>query len=320
MIKKEISIAPMLDWTDNFFRSFIRLISHHAFLYTEMIVEQALWHGDYNHLLTFDSCQHPIALQLGGSTPQIMAHCAKLGEKFGYDEININAGCPSERVQAGSFGACLMAKPELVARCIEKMTQATKLPVSVKTRIALEETKNAYKDLTHFIQTTSQAGCQKFIIHARNARLKGLTPKENREKIPLNYELVYRLKEDFPHLFIEINGNITSLESIKQHLEQVDGVMIGRRAYAEPYFLANIDYLFYNDPHPILTRKEIIAQILPSLQKEIEKGRKPLSMLRHIMGLYWGTPLSKEFKKIIMSNDLKMLYSFLEKEDYSKIQ
>lgn len=320
MMKKEVAIAPMLDWTDNFFRSFIRLICHHALLYTEMITEQALWHGDPSRLLTFEDHQHPIALQIGGSTPQKMAHAARLGEDFGYDEININAGCPSERVQAGAFGACLMAEPDLVARCVEKMLQTTQKPVSIKTRLALEGTSNAYHDLRHFVQTTSQAGCRKFIIHARNARLKGFTPKENREKMPLNYELVYRLKQDFPHLFIEINGNISSLDALRQHLHQVDGVMIGRRAYAEPYFLADIDQMLYHDPHPLLTREEIVRRMLPLLQKEMEKGRPSLSMLRHMIGLYWGTPFSKKFKHAVMANDMTALYTFLDETASSKTQ
>lgn len=311
MMKKEISIAPMLDWTDSFFRLFIRQITHHALLYTEMIAEQAIIRGNQAHLLGFEEIEKPLALQIGGSTPSFMAKAAALGQTFGYDEININAGCPSSRVQAGAFGACLMANPSQVADCVRAMKNNTDLPVSIKTRIALEGCTNAYDSLCRFVETTANAGCQKFIIHARKARLKGLTPKENREKMPLDYPLVYQLKKDFPELCLLINGNITDLPQIKEHLCKMDGVMIGRRAYADPFFLKDIDRLYYQDNHPILSREQIVQKMLPFIEKHVQKGFKPLNVTRHIMGLYYGTPLAKKWKQAIIANNLQALYDFI---------
>ena len=311
-MKEEVSIAPMLDWTDSFFRQFIRLITQKATLYTEMIAEQAILRGNQDKLLAFPSVENPLVLQVGGSTPKAMATIAKIAEIYGYKGLNINAGCPSERVQAGAFGACLMAKPEKVARCLEQMQKASHIPLSIKTRIALETPKNkdtdGYDDLKKFVKITSEAGCRKFIIHARKARLTGLSPKENRQILPLNYEAVYRLKDDFPRLNIQINGNIGSVEEIKHHLKFVDGVMIGRKAYADPYFLSQIDSIFYGQKHRIPTREQIIRSVLPLL----ENREKPLSVTRHLMGLYYKTPLSKQWKQTLMKNDLSAIIEFLK--------
>ncbi len=309
-MRKEIEIAPMLDWTDDFFRRFFRQISHHTPLYTEMIAEQALAHGDTEKLLHFEDEEQPIVLQVGGSTPELMANAAALAEKKHFTAVNINAGCPSERVQAGAFGACLMAKPEQVALCVRAMKQACDLPITIKTRIALDtkdDDTDGFDACKRFIETTVAAGCKKFIIHARKARLKGLTPKENRQKLPLNYPLVYRIKAAFPELEILINGQILSIEEIQEHLQHTDGVMIGRWAYANPYALSVIDRLFYGDNHPILTR----AQIVQNLFSGIEKAQKPLHVTRHLMGLYAQTPLSKIWKQTLLQNDINALANFL---------
>ena len=310
-MKKEISIAPMLDLTDSFFRQYVRMITQKATLYTEMIAEQAILKGNRDKLLSFHPSEQPLVLQIGGSTPQIMAEDIQIAEDYGYREVNINAGCPSERVQAGAFGACLMAHPKQIADCLKQMEKVSKLPISIKTRIALETPENkeedGYKELKHFVKITSEAGCQKFIIHARKARLKGLSPKENRQKLPLNYDVVYRLKEEFPELNIQINGNITSIEEIKHHLQFVDGVMIGRKAYTDSYFLREVDSLFYGSRQPVLSREQIIKNIIPLLAQQ----RNPLSASRHLMGLYYKTPVAKLWKQTLMKNDLTAISNFL---------
>ncbi len=311
MTQKEISIAPMLDWTDRHFRFFLRQICRHPLLYTEMINEHAIVLGDTKRLLDYHPSEQPIALQIGGSTPDLMAKCAVIATDYGFKEININAGCPSTRVQAGTFGACLMAKPHLVAECIDAMKDKTPLPITVKTRIALEGDGDGYDELVRFVHCVRSAGCQKFIIHARKARLKGLTPKENREKMPLNYPLVYQLKQDFHDLNVIINGNITSTEAIDEHLTRTDGVMIGRRAYADPYFLATVDSLYYHDNHPVLSREEIIEKMIPYLESQTKQGIKLHTMTRHLMGLYFGQPKAKAFKQTLMLNDLDALKAFL---------
>ncbi len=311
MNEKEISIAPMLSWTDRHFRFFLRKICRHVLLYTEMINEHALIMGDKNRFLAIHSEEHPIALQIGGSNPKLMSQCAAIAQTYGFQEVNINVGCPSSKVQAGTFGACLMAHPEVVARCIEAMATKTTIPITVKTRIALEGPGDGYEELYHFIQTTQKAGCQKFIIHARKARLKGFSPKENREKIPLNYPLVYKIKQEFPELKIILNGNIISLSDINLHLKKTDGVMIGRHAYINPYFLASIDSLYYQDLHAIPSRKEIIEGMIPYLEDQIKKGIKIHSMTRHMMGLYYQQPQAKKFKQVLRQNNLEDLKKFL---------
>lgn len=314
-MRKQIEIAPMLDWTDSFFRQFFRLISHHMPLYTEMIAEQALAHGDTEKLLYFNPIEQPLILQVGGSTPDLMANAARLAEQKGFKAININAGCPSERVQAGAFGACLMACPARVADCIKAMKAETSLPITIKTRIALD-TKNDSTDgfdaCCHFVETTANAGCKRFIIHARKARLIGLTPKENRAKLPINYDLVYRIKEKFPELEILINGQILNIPEINQHLKYTDGVMIGRWAYANPYDFAEFDKLFYSDEHPVLSRKQIIQQLFPL----IETYEKPLHATRHLMGLYAKTPFSKKWKQTLLENDLSRIEEFLKQVSF----
>lgn len=309
-MQKQIEIAPMLDWTDSFFRQFFRLISRHAPLYTEMIAEQALAYGNKDRLLSFAKVENPLILQVGGSTPHLMADAAKMAQNKGFCAININAGCPSERVQAGAFGACLMADPQRVADCVRAMQNESDLPISIKTRIALDtpdDLSDGFDACCRFIDTTAKSGCKRFIIHARKARLKGLTPKENRQKLPLNYPLVYRIKERYPELCILINGQILSIDEIKQHLNFTDGVMIGRWAYAAPYDLATIDRDFYADDHPILTREQIVQNLLPL----IRTYEKPLHVTRHMMGLYAKTPHAKAWKQTLMQNDLKLLEDFL---------
>ena len=263
-------------------------------------------------LLFFAPKEQPLILQVGGSTPNLMANAARLAEQKGFKAININAGCPSERVLAGSFGACLMNEPHLLADCIKSMQQETKLPISIKTRIALDtpnDSTDGFDKCCRFIETTANAGCKRFIIHARKTRLKGLTPKENRQKLPLNYPLVYRVKEKFPKLEILINGQILSIDDIQEHLKHTDGVMIGRWAYAKPYDLVQIDKLFYNDDHPILSREQIIEQLLPL----IEKYEKPLHATRHLMGLYANTPFSRVWKQTLLENNLGKIEEFLKK-------
>lgn len=313
-MKKQIEIAPMLDWTDSFFRQFLRLITKDAILYSEMIAEQAIAHGDLHKLLDFSPFELPLILQVGGSTPALMANAAQKAAEFGYTGININAGCPSERVFAGSFGACLMADPKRVAACVEAMRSASNLEVSIKTRIALDngqDEEQSFDSCCNFIETTHKSGCDKYIIHARLARLKGLTPKENRQKIALNYPLVYRVKKEFPKLNILINGNITSTDQIVDHLQYMDGVMIGRWAYAKPYELANIDATFFGDTHDVLSRKEILERLMPI----IVIAPKPLHLTRHLMGLYWGTPYSKAFKQTLLANSVRAIEDFLQKTD-----
>ena len=309
---KEIQIAPMLDWTDTFFRQFFRLISNHATLYTEMTAEKAIFYGNADKLLNFSLTEQPLILQVGGSTPNLMAKVAKIATNKGFKGININAGCPSERVFAGAFGACLMAEPDKVAECIKAMKCETNLPISVKTRIALDtpnDTSDGFDSCCRFVEKNASAGADTFIIHARKARLKGLTPKENRQKLPLNYPLVYRIKEIFPELNIIINGQILNLDEVNMHLKYVDGVMIGRWAYAAPYELKDIDKLYYNDSHSVLLRFDIVQKLLPL----ISTYPKPLNATRHLMGLYAKTPLSKAWKQILLKNNINDIEDFLQK-------
>jgi len=243
-------VAPMLDWTDRHCRYFHRLLTRRTLLYTEMVTTGALLHGDVARHLRFNAEEHPVALQLGGSEPADLAHCAKLGEQWGYDEINLNCGCPSERVQRGAFGACLMAEPQLVADCVKAMVDVASVPITVKHRIGIDKTES-YDFVRDFVGTVAQAGCQVFTVHARNAWLKGLSPKENREVPPLRYELAYRLKADFPALTIVVNGGIAGTEPMRTHLQHVDGVMIGREAYHNPWAMAEWDAAFWPDAQPV---------------------------------------------------------------------
>jgi tRNA-dihydrouridine synthase A len=277
-----ISIAPMMDVTDRHCRFFLRQINARARLYTEMITTGALIHGDVRRHLTFDETEHPVALQLGGSEPADLAHCAKLGEQYGYDEINLNIGCPSERVQRGAFGACLMAEPNLVSACVREIANAVSIPVTVKHRIGIDKVED-YAFVRDFVGTVTQAGCRTFIVHARNAVLKGLSPKENREIPPLKYDYVYRLKRDFPQLEVVINGGITSLEQVQTHLKHVDGVMIGRAAYSNPWFLADTGK----------TRADVVRAMY-----EYAKSAESLRQVtRHVLGLYHGMPRARLWRQ-----------------------
>lgn len=301
MLDRRLCIAPMLDWTDRYCRYFLRLISRHVVLYTEMVTTGAIIHGDRERFLKFDKFEHPVVLQLGGSDPADLAQCAKLGEEWGYDEINLNVGCPSDRVQSGRFGACLMATPELVAECVDAMKQSVSIEVTVKHRIGIDD-RDSYGELCDFIGASSEAGCRTFIVHARKAWLQGLSPKENREIPPLSYETVYRLKQDFPALEIIINGGITTLDQSKVHLEHVDGVMIGREAYNNPWMLAEADLHIYGDDHPIPTRHEIVEQLIPFIEQEQAAGTPVNRVSRHILGLFNGQPGARAWRRHISEN------------------
>ena len=279
----------MLDWTDRHCRFFLRLISCRVLLYTEMVTTGAVLHGDRERLLGFNLPEKPLALQLGGSDPADLAECARIGEGWGYDEINLNVGCPSDRVQRGRFGACLMAEPELVAECIAAMASAVRIPVTVKTRIGIDE-RDSYEELAHFIATVAAAGCETFIIHARKAWLSGLSPKENREVPPLRHDIAAQIKRDFPKLEIILNGGIQSLEEAKVHLETFDGVMIGRAAYHNPYLLADADRLLFGEAHSPLPRRAVVESMLPYIQAELDRGVRLHSISRHLLGLYHGQP------------------------------
>jgi tRNA-dihydrouridine synthase A len=297
MIDRRISIAPMMDWTDRFQRYFMRLITRHALLYTEMIHANAVTHGDRKKLLAYDASEHPLAVQLGGSDPQQLSEASQIVADFGYDEINLNVGCPSDRVQAGRFGACLMAEPELVADCLAAMQAKVNIPVTIKCRIGIDKA-DQYEYLKNFVSTViNNSDCKIFIIHARSAWLKGLSPKENRTVPPLRYEYVYQLKQEFPHLTICLNGGIKDHTDIKTHLEKIDGVMLGREAYHNPYFLASIDQAYYASEAPIPTREEILAAYEPFIQQQIESGISRKQITRHILGLYHGQPGGKLWRK-----------------------
>lgn len=296
----KVSIAPMMDWTDRHCRYFMRLLSPSAFLYTEMVTAAALKHGDADKLLQFDSSEHPIALQIGGSDPGMMADAAKLGEDKGYDEININVGCPSDRVQSGQFGACLMSHPELVAECIRAMKSVVDIPVTIKTRIGIDDFDN-YDFLRNFVDTTIEAGCNTFIVHARKAILAGLSPKENRTVPPLNYERVYRLKKDLPDLNIILNGGISSVAECRQHLDHVDGVMIGRQAYHQPWLLTELEEALGNG-RAAPSRHEMVWQMLPYVEKEMAAGAELKHITRHMLGLFAGQPGARVWRRYLSEN------------------
>ncbi|MEN8128823.1 MAG: tRNA dihydrouridine(20/20a) synthase DusA [Pseudomonadota bacterium] len=294
-------IAPMMSRSDRHFRYFLRLISKHVLLYTEMITTSALIHGDWRKLLDYDVSEHPIALQLGGNDPQELAYCAVLAEQMGYDEVNINVGCPSNRVSSGSFGACLMAQPQLVAQCVNTMRRQVDLPITVKTRIGIDE-QDSYEWLTRFVSTVANGGCRTFIIHARKAWLQGLSPKQNRELPPLRYDVVYRLKQDFPELEIVLNGGLSSVPEAKIQLEYVDGVMLGREVYSNPYLLAAVDELFFAEDAVPPSRHEVIKRYIPYIDAQLAKG-VPLSRITpHIMGLFQGLPGARGWRRELSSN------------------
>lgn len=292
------SVAPMLDWTDRHCRFFLRQMSRHTRLYTEMVCTQALIHGPRRRLLRFDPAEHPVALQLGGSEADELVRCAEFAEQRGYDEVNINCGCPSDRVQEGRFGACLMREPEHVAESVRAMRAATQLPVTVKHRIGVDDSED-YAFMHHFVETVAAAGCEVFIVHARKAWLKGLSPKENREIPPLQYELVYRLKQDFPQLTIVINGGIKTLDASEEHLRHVDGVMLGREVYDNPYLLAEVDQRLFADARPAPTRLEVIERLKPYVARELDGGAQLGHITRHILGLYRGQPGGRGFRRTL---------------------
>ena len=294
-----LSVAPMMDWTDRHCRYFHRLLSPNARLYTEMVTSPALIHGDRERLLGFNASEHPLALQLGGSDPLELAAAARIGEQFGYDEINLNVGCPSDRVQSGRFGACLMREPELVADCFLAMRDAVAIPVTIKCRLGVDA-QDEYADLQRFIETVAAKGCKVFIVHARKAWLKGLSPKENRDVPPLNYERVYQLKRDSANLTIIINGGIGKLEEVQAHLHHTDGVMLGRTAYHEPYRLAELECSLYGTPLP--SRESVIELMRPYIDKHLAEGGKLQHISRHLLGLFQGLPGARGWRRHLSEN------------------
>jgi len=300
-MNRTFSVAPMLDWTDKHERFFLRLITRQALLYTEMITTGALIYGDRSRYLDFNTDEHPVAIQLGGSDPADLITCAKMSEDHGYDEVNLNVGCPSNRVQSGMFGACLMAKPELVAECVAAMQNAVEIPVTVKHRIGIDENETV-EELFEFVEVVAEAGCKTFIVHARKAWLKGLSPKQNRDIPPLRYDVVHKLKQTMPQLEIIINGGICDLDTSAEQLKHVDGVMIGREAYHNPYILSEVDQRFYQSDKKVLTRLEIIEALYPYIEKELKHGTRLHSISRHILGLFNGMPGAKKWRRYISEN------------------
>jgi len=296
ILQHSVCVAPMLDWSDRHCRYFHRLLSQQLILYSEMVTTGALIHGDRHRYLTFNTQEHPIALQLGGSSAKDLAECSKMAEDYAYDEVNLNVGCPSDRVQNGRFGACLMAEPELVAACVAAMQAAVELPITVKSRIGIDD-RDSYEELTHFIETVAKGGCKTFIIHARKAWLSGLSPKQNRDVPPLRYEIVQQIKHDFPHLEIIINGGITTLLQAQELLQSLDGVMIGREAYHNPYLLMNVDRDIYQQQSPLKTRHEVALELIPYIQEQLTEGVRLHSITRHILGLFHGVQGAKAWRR-----------------------
>ncbi len=288
----------MMEYTDRHERYFLRQISRRSLLYTEMVTAEAVIHGDRERLLGFSHEEHPIALQLGGSEPGRMAMAAEIGQQFGYDEVNINVGCPSDRVQSGRFGACLMAEPDVVAACAAAMAAATDLPITVKSRIGIDD-QDSYDFLRRFVDKVAAAGCKTFIVHARKAYLSGLSPKENREIPPLDYERVYALKRDYPDLEIVINGGINSLDECLTHLEHVDGVMVGRAAYQSPYMLAEVDRAIFGESGPAPSRTDLVGAMQPYIAAQLARGVRLNAISRHMLGLYHGQPGAKAWRRHI---------------------
>ena len=297
-------VAPMMDWTDRHDRVFLRQLSEHTLLYTEMVTSAALKHGDAQYLLQHSQDEHPVALQLGGSNPVELAEAAVLAEQAGYDEINLNVGCPSDRVQSGAFGACLMAEPELVAKCVSNMMTSVSLPVTVKCRIGIDD-RDSQAELEDFIGTVADAGCGTFIVHARKAILSGLSPKENREIPPLKYNSVFAVKQAFPDLSIIINGGIKTLHDAEALLKKTDGVMLGREAYQNPFILNEVDAVFFGAATNAQTRTEGLQKFIPYIEEELERGTPLHNMTRHILGLYKGQKGGKKFRRHLSENSYK---------------
>ena len=322
-MNRKVSVAPMMDCTDRHERYFLRLISKNILLYTEMIVDEAINRGDKKKLLEFNINEKPVALQLGGSSPKLLSEATKVGEDFGYDEINLNLGCPSKKVEKNRFGACLMKEPNLVADCLSKMQSVTKLPVTIKTRIGYDDVED-YENLSNFISTLKATGIKTFIIHARKAMLGKFTPKQNLNIPPLKYEYVYKLKEDFPNQEFIINGGITSVDEIKPLLKKTDGVMIGRAAYHTPYLLADIEReIFNNDNVP--SRQDVIEQLIPYVKEELKKGTRLNQIMRHTLGLFHGQTGASYWKRYLSENmcvrdaDVKKIDHIMDKIKYNNV-
>ena len=300
-INRTFSIAPMMDWSDRHCRMFWRQLTEEALLYTEMVTTGAILHAGPERFLSFHQEEHPVALQLGGSDPKQLAECAKIAQQWGYDEVNLNCGCPSDRVQNGAFGACLMAKPNLVAECVDAMRSACDLPVTVKHRIGIDDMET-YEEMVAFIEPIVTAGCDTFIVHARKAWLQGLSPKQNREIPPLNYPMVHRLKGDFPELNIIINGGIESIEVAEAQINHVDGVMLGRAAYHNPYLLKSVDNIFYGTTKNTKTRQQVLLDFVPYIEEQLSLGVALHHISRHILGLFQNVPGAKQFRRHISQN------------------
>ena len=322
-MNRKVSVAPMMDCTDRHERYFLRLISKHTLLYTEMIVDEAINRGDKKRLLEFNINEKPVSLQLGGSSPKLLTEATKIGEDFGYDEINLNLGCPSKKVEKNKFGACLMKEPNLVADCLSKMQSITNLPITIKTRIGYDDVED-YENLYNFISTLKSTGIKTFIIHARKAMLGKFTPKQNLNIPPLKYEYVYKLKDDFPNEEIIINGGIDSVEQIKLHLKKTDGVMIGRAAYHTPYILADIEKeIFKNDN--ILSRQEVIEKLIPYVKDELKKGTRLNQIMRHTLGLFHGQTGASYWKRYLSENmcvrdaDVKKIDHIMDKIKFNNV-
>ena len=322
-MNRKVSVAPMMDCTDRHERFFLRLISKNTLLYTEMIVSEAINRGDKKKLLEFNINEKPVALQIGGSSPELLAEASKIGEDFGYDEINLNLGCPSKKVEKNKFGACLMKEPNLVADCLSKMQSATKLPVTIKTRIGYDNVED-YENFYNFISTLRDTGVKTFIIHSRKAILGKFTPKQNLNIPPLKYNYVYNLKKDFPNEEIIINGGITSTDEIKSHLTKTDGVMIGRAAYHTPYLLAEIEKEIFNN-EDIPSRQEVIENLIPYVREELKKGTRLNQIMRHTLGLFHGQVGASYWKRYLSENmcvrdaDVKKIDHIMDKIKYNNI-
>ena len=320
-MNRKVSVAPMMDCTDKHERYFLRLISKNVLLYSEMIVSEAIDRGDKKKLLSFNIKEKPVALQLGGSSPKLLANASKIGEEFGYDEINLNLGCPSKKVQKNKFGACLIKEPNLVAECLSEMQAKTKLPVTVKTRIGYDDVED-YGSLFNFINILKLTGVKTFIIHSRKAMLGKFTPKQNLNIPPLKYEMVYKLKEDFKDLEIIINGGINSTDQIKNHLKKVDGVMIGRSVYHSPYILADIEREIFNN-EDVPSRQDVIEQLIPYVKEELKKGTRLNQIMRHTLGLFHGQTGASYWKRYLSENmcvrdaDVKKIDHIMDKIKYN---
>ena len=323
-MNRKVSVAPMMDCTDRHERYFLRLISKNVLLYTEMIVDEAINRGNKKKLLEFNINEKPVALQLGGSSPKLLSEASKIGEDFGYDEINLNLGCPSKKVEKNKFGACLMKEPNLVADCLSKMQSTTNLPITIKTRIGYDNVED-YENFHNFISILKSTGVKTFIIHARKAMLGKFTPKQNLNIPPLKYDYVYRLKKDFPNEEIIINGGITSIDEIKTHLNKTDGVMIGRAAYHTPYFLAEIENEIFGN-NDVLSRQEVIENLIPYIKEEIKKGSRLNQIMRHTLGLFHGQTGASYWKRYLSENmcvrdaDVQKINHIMDKIKYNNVE